>query len=277
MNVATSMPCPDCQQEPGAPHHCHLAAWPCAQILRVTVGSTIHGISLAGVDDRDEMAIVIEPAHWALGVTHPGWEGRTIRTKPQGVRSGPGDLDLVVYTLRKWMRLAIEGNPTVLLPFFATPLAITDEGWAARKLAPLVLSRHFLKHAIGYMQSQRKQMWTRRLAPGQDGPAPYTRPHLQEKHGYDTKSAGHFLRIGYQAIELLTTGGLTLPMPADQRQRVINVRKGEWALGEVIEEGDRLLARLRALETGAVAVSDAPDVQAVEDFLAATYRRVWGW
>ena len=36
------------------------------------------------------------------------------RTQPEGVRSGPGDLDLIVYSLRKWMRLALTGNPTVL-------------------------------------------------------------------------------------------------------------------------------------------------------------------
>ena len=30
-------------------------------ILRATVGSTAHGLHLAGTDDRDEMGICIEP------------------------------------------------------------------------------------------------------------------------------------------------------------------------------------------------------------------------
>jgi hypothetical protein len=33
-------------------------------------------------------------------------------------RSGAGDLDVVVYSARKWCRLALEGNPTVLLALF---------------------------------------------------------------------------------------------------------------------------------------------------------------
>ncbi len=33
-------------------------------------------------------------------------------------RSGAGDLDVIVYSARKWARLALSGNPTVLLPLF---------------------------------------------------------------------------------------------------------------------------------------------------------------
>jgi RNA repair pathway DNA polymerase beta family len=30
-------------------------------------------------------------------------------------RSGAGDLDVIIYSARKWARLALAGNPTVLL------------------------------------------------------------------------------------------------------------------------------------------------------------------
>lgn len=40
------------------------------------------------------------------------------RTQPEGARSGPGDLDLVAYNLRKYLRLALKGHPTVLLLLF---------------------------------------------------------------------------------------------------------------------------------------------------------------
>ena len=33
-------------------------------------------------------------------------------------RSGAGDLDVIVYSARKWARLALAGNPTVLLILF---------------------------------------------------------------------------------------------------------------------------------------------------------------
>lgn len=85
-------------------------------ILRTVVGSTVHGISIAGTDDRDEMGICVEGPEYLLGLHH--FEQYVFRTQPEGVRSGPGDLDLTIYSLRKWCRLAVKANPTVLLPLF---------------------------------------------------------------------------------------------------------------------------------------------------------------
>ena len=88
-------------------------------ILRATVGSTLHGLHHGGQDDRDEMAIFVEPPEFLVGLAWRDREARAgsfehyvERTQPEGVRSGPGDLDLVAYSLRKWLRLALKGNPT---------------------------------------------------------------------------------------------------------------------------------------------------------------------
>ena len=45
---------------------------------------------------------------------HTAWD------RPGGLanRSGAGDLDVVVYSARKWARLALGGNPSVLLLLF---------------------------------------------------------------------------------------------------------------------------------------------------------------
>ena len=89
-------------------------------ILRGTVGSTVHGLHHGGQDDRDEMAVFVEPPEFALGLrlarsgrTWNRFEHYVERTQPEGARSGPGDLDLVTYSLRRWLRLAVSGNPTV--------------------------------------------------------------------------------------------------------------------------------------------------------------------
>jgi predicted nucleotidyltransferase len=44
------------------------------------------------------------------------YERHTAWDRPGGVanRSGAGDLDVVIYSARKWARLALAGNPTVL-------------------------------------------------------------------------------------------------------------------------------------------------------------------
>ena len=88
------------------------------EILRSVVGSGVHGIATEGTDDHDEMGVYIEPPGWVLGVERHR-EDYIWRTQPEGARSGHGDTDLVLYSLAKYLRLAIKGNPTVMLPLFA--------------------------------------------------------------------------------------------------------------------------------------------------------------
>src|SRR5919201_2768680 len=121
-------------------------------ILRATVGSTVHGLHHGGQDDRDEMAVFVEPPEYLLGLARArgirgglyGFEHYVERTPPNGVRSGPGDLDLVAYSLRKYVRLALKGHPTVLLLLFVPDelmLVKTDLGEELRELRPALLSR----------------------------------------------------------------------------------------------------------------------------------------
>lgn len=59
---------------------------------------------------------------------------------------------------------------------------------------------------LGYLQGQKAAMT------GEVG-AHTNRPELVAVHGYDTKYAMHALRLGYQGVEMLTTGRITLPVP----------------------------------------------------------------
>jgi len=83
-------------------------------VLRCQVGSEVHGIAVPGHGDRDEIGMCIEPPEYVIGLR--SFEQYLYRTQPEGSRSGPGDLDVTVYSLRKWTRLALAGNPTVLIP-----------------------------------------------------------------------------------------------------------------------------------------------------------------
>src|SRR4051794_2469824 len=189
-------------------------------ILRTTVGSVVHGLSNPGTDDRDEMGVCIEPPEYLLGFHR--FEHFVYRTQPEGVSSGPGDLDLVVYGLRKFCSLALKGSPTVLLPLFVTGehlLVQTPAGEALRALAPAFVARSTGRAFLGYLTTQRR---------GLTGGPPATRTReLSRLHGYDTKYAMHALRIGYQGIELLTSGRITLPVPEPERGFLRQVRAGE--------------------------------------------------
>lgn len=92
-------------------------------ILRTQVGSGVHGTAISGQDDRDEMGICLEPPEYVTGlaqvpngingigesVPFEQYERHTVWDEPGGLanRSGAGDLDVVIYSARKWCRLAL--------------------------------------------------------------------------------------------------------------------------------------------------------------------------
>src|SRR5215813_9593511 len=82
------------------------------QILRGVVGSTTHGTAIDGQDNRDEMGVFIETAENVCGLTPCAHY--IYRDKPEGVRSGPGDLDLILYSLRMFFNLTATTKPCAL-------------------------------------------------------------------------------------------------------------------------------------------------------------------
>src|SRR5215470_10100538 len=70
-------------------------------------------------DSIDEMGVCIEPIEEAMSLWSPFeqfiYRSAVEREGREGARSTAGDLDLTIYSLRKWMRLALRGNPTILL------------------------------------------------------------------------------------------------------------------------------------------------------------------
>jgi uncharacterized protein len=238
-------------------------------VLLGLVGSSVHGVTVDDADDRDEMGICIEPPEYVAGLRRfAQW---VYRTQPEGARSGPGDVDRTVYSLRKWCRLALSGNPTVMLLLHvpeAQCTLIEEPGRQLRANKQWFASRRAGRAYLGYMQRQRDRMT------GERGQMRVNRPELIERYGFDTKYAGHVLRLGYQGIEFLQTGALTLPMPEPARTRILDVRLGRIPFADVLTEANELQARLESL----VATSPLPehaDDNAVNAYLADAYRTWW--
>ncbi|WP_283612366.1 DNA polymerase beta superfamily protein [Mycolicibacterium poriferae] len=212
-------------------------------ILLSEVGSTMHGVTVAA-DDIDEMGVCIPPPEVALGVrasTLHVFEQYEFRTQPVGVRSGPGDIDRTIYSLRKFARLAGQGNPTVLMILYSPPemlRAIEQPGHMLRGRRDLFISRQAGYRFEGYLKRQRERI-TGELSQRTN------RPELVERYGFDTKFAYHALRLAMQGIELMQEGYITLPMPANARGYLVDVRTGKYGKDEVLDHLDSLTADLQ--------------------------------
>ena len=243
-------------------------------ILRVEVGSGLYGVSV-GDGDRDEMGICIEPPECVIGLKH--FEQYQFRTQPDGIRSGPGDLDLTIYSLRKWAWLAAQGNPTVLLLLFVPMdkwcnplLPITKNHRHARELQAskdLFISKDCGRRFLGYLQSQKDAMLGVRAKKT-------NRPELVDVYGYDTKFAYHAIRLGLQGIELLRNGHITLPMSEPHRSTLIALRKGayskQYALDWIDHLQDGLAASLKSVD-----LPEHADTMKLNRWLIDTYTDWW--
>jgi hypothetical protein len=238
-------------------------------VLRGQVGSGLHGVTISGHDDRDEMGVCIEPPQYVIG--NSKFEQYQFRTQPEGVRSGAGDLDLVVYSLRKWCRLAAQGNPTILLLLFLPPHEIVQNSWVGEQLQDRrdrFLSRGVAYRFAGYLRSQREQML------GIRGKKHTNRPELVDVHGFDTKFAYHMVRLGIQGVELLTTGRITLPIPEPDRTWLLDLRLGKYSKEVALARATELEETLLTLGESAD-LPERPDHAAIDRWLTNTYLQWW--
>jgi predicted nucleotidyltransferase len=209
------------------------------EILRGVVGSTTHGTAIEGQDDRDEMGVFVEPPEHVCGLTPI--DHYIYRDQPEGVRSQPGDLDLTMYSLRRFCRLAAQGNPSVILLLWLPAYIIkTPTGAALVEMRQAFVSKESGKRFLGYLAAQKSKLKGERANT-------VRRPELVEKYGYDTKFAMHALRLGFQGAELMTHGRLVLPVPEPDLTTLRAVRAGKINLADalhLIDEAEKRLGEL---------------------------------
>ena len=291
MLIRPYLPIPGSTELPAGfahPHASEEARWIAedGMILRVQVGSGVHGTSVTGQDDRDEMGLCLEPPAFVTGlarvpngtrgqaplVLFEQYERHTAWDRPGGLvnRSGADDLDVIIYSARKWARLALAGNPTVLLVLFVPDEEVVFRNEAGTELvhnAHRFVSRLAAGRFLGYLKAQKAAMT------GQAG-AHTNRPELVAVHGYDTKYAMHALRLGLQGIELLTTGRITLPVPPPHRDTLRAIRRGELRLADVLDLITGAEARLTELRDSS-ALPEQPDRPWVDGWLHRSYLNFW--
>jgi len=147
-------------------------------------------------------------------------------------------------------------------------------GAELRALAPTMLSQQAVRRFLGYVDSQRERL----LGRGKRNRVP-NRPELVGRYGYDVKYASHALRLAYQGLEVARDARLTLPMPEPERERVLQVKRGEVpALEDVLREIHAVQTQVEELlATGQTPLPAEPDWGLIGDWSVDAHRRHWEW
>src|ERR1700752_4883496 len=90
-------------------------------------GSELHGAKVKDTDDRALYGVYLEPPALVLGLDKQ--EFYVWSTAGNERRNGPDDIDVCLYSLRKWAALAAKGNPTALHFLFAQNYAPRHIAW----------------------------------------------------------------------------------------------------------------------------------------------------
>lgn len=212
-------------------------------VYRCVVGSTAYGLAEPG-SDLDRRGIYLPPAelHWSL------------RGVPEQVENDA--TEEVYWELQKFLVLALKANPNVLeclhtpMIELATPLA--EEVLAMRSA---FLSKLVYQTYNGYVVSQFRKL-------EQD---------LRNRGEIRWKHAMHLVRLLLAGVAVLRDGLVPVEVPADQRERLLAIRRGEVPWAEV--DAWRLeLHRAfdAAYETSAL--PERPDYEQVDAFLVRARR-----
>ena len=250
----------------------HLVPFLDAAILRVQVGSEVYGTAIDSSSDHDEMGVFVLSPQNVLGISPT--DDKTWRTAAEGARSTSDDFDLSMYSARKYVSLATQGNPSILVALF-TPdhqtLTCTQEGLLLRESAHLFHTKQSAQRFLGYMTAQFKRMEDSRA--GTRAPRS-NRPELIEKFGYDTKFAAHAVRLGFQGLEFVRSGTMQLPIPDPEGEVLRGIRRGTAAYEEVVNLGEDLTNALKnAIDTADI--PSYPDRDRISQMLSDIHFLAW--
>ncbi len=245
-------------RESGFPH--------AARLIHLFVGgSELHGAKVHGTDDLDIYGLYVEPPEMVVGLDsmpHFVWS-----TAGNERRNGPKDVDVTLYSLKKWAGLACKGNPTALHFLFAESVvhsAIWSEVVHNRRI---FLARTFVKPFLGFADDQ-----LRRMAGTKGRGKKGQRPEIEKEYSYDVKAGMHTLRLLYECKELLSEGTITLPRP--EREFLIRVRTGKYSMEKVIAMAHKLFAECEDAARSS-SLPDRVDRAAISLLLTNSYRKTW--
>jgi predicted nucleotidyltransferase len=226
-------------------------------ILEGYRGSLAHGTLKKDSEDIDIMRVVLPNPLSYLGISRP-FEGNEHKQ---------GKYDIVIYSLHKYLRLLVNGNPNVL-----SLLWIKDEHYIKRHAygKELILNRRKLmgrktiyKSFCGYASGQMKRMTAIQKYSGYMGEK---RKALVDKYGYDTKNASHLIRLLRMCYECLKFGDINVYRSGMDAQELIDIKNGAWDLEYVKSTAAKLFDQCK-IAFDKSKMQDYPDFVWAEEYI----------
>jgi predicted nucleotidyltransferase len=229
-------------------------------------GSELHGAKVKNTDDLDIYGVYLEPPELVLGLDKKDFY--VWSTAGDEGRNGPDDIDVCLYSLRKWAGLAAKGNPTALHFLFSRNYVPNTGSWEqVLKSRDVFLSRQAALQFRGFAEAQVRRL--QGIGAGKKG----QRHELIGVHGYDIKAAMHVIRLLNEGIELMSSGTITLPRP--EKELLITIRTGNYgSLERVLTLANTLFSDLREAETKS-ALPEKVDRTRISTLVSETYLRFW--
>ncbi len=227
-------------------------------------GSQLHGAKVDGTDDTDWYGVFIEPPEKMIGLERDEHFVFTTGGKEGG--NGPQDVDVCLYSLRKWAGMAAKGNPSALHFVFAAEEFSTKWWQIIRQDRSVFAAKQHLTPFVKFADDQMDRLL------GRKGQKNIHRAVLEEAHGYDTKYAMHVIRLYLEAKEYMETGEITLPNP--RVELLVAIRRGKCKLSEIETMGKELRAETYSAQQKSP-LPDSVNHQAVTQLITGVYLDFW--
>ncbi len=230
--------------------------WPDSIIHLFVGGSGMHGGIGHKPSDLDLMGVYIQPVEMILGITQMTTDDAGLKhvfqpdvqvwsTSKDSVKNNADDVDLNLFSLRKWASMAATGNTNALEFLFVPNTAWNSTNAAIWNEYVLPYSNDFISKRAAFHFAEFSKGMLKRLKGGEGSGKHGQRPDLIE-FGYDTKAAMHLIRVLEEGKELMDTGKITLPRP--NAELLKRIRSGEFDWPEIQFMYDQRLEYLYAAQ-----------------------------
>lgn len=252
--------------------------WPDSIIRAFVAGSQMHGATGNKPGDLDIAGVYIQPVEMVLGITQKRDEdGKSKWFDPDtqvwssagDTKNSADDIDVNMYSLRKWAGMAATGNTTALEFLFVNGLPTDSVIWDLHIKSN---TEHFISKRAGFHFVAFAKAMLLRLSGGNTG-RHGQRPELETEFGFDSKGAMHMLRVLGEGIELMNTGVITLPRPEAPFLRDVRNGRHPWTQVDEIAE-DRFRVLEESIKTSSL--PDELDRARVSSIITAAQLDFWG-